>query len=134
MMVFKRLWATISVITAIACLSSFAEAQSPKAEQMKLYVGNLSYQTTSEDLRELFTQAGEVVSAEVVEDKDTGRSKGFGFVVMASREEGEAAIQLFNGKEFGGRSITVNEARPRKDSGSGDGTTSKGSSPIDQRG
>ena len=77
---------------------------------IKLYVGNLSFNTTSEDLRDLFAQAGTVESASVVEDRDTGRSRGFGFVEMAAREEGEAAIQQFNGKEFGGRTLTVNEA------------------------
>jgi RNA recognition motif-containing protein len=118
---FKRIWSTVFLITAIACLASFAEAQTPKAEQMKIYVGNLSFQTSSEDLHELFSQAGEVVSAEVVEDKETGRSRGFGFVVMASREEGEAAIQQFNGKEFGGRNLNVNEARSHEDRGGGGG-------------
>ena len=86
---------------------------------IKLYVGNLSFQTSSEDLRDLFSQAGTVESASVVEDRDTGRSRGFGFVEMGSREEGEAAIAQFNGKEFGGRNLTVNEARPREDRGGG---------------
>ncbi|HEX8561143.1 MAG TPA: RNA-binding protein, partial [Pyrinomonadaceae bacterium] len=84
-------------------------------------VGNLSFNTSSEDLRELFSQAGTVESASVVEDRDTGRSRGFGFVEMASKEEGEAAIQQFNGREFGGRNLTVNEARPREDRGGGGG-------------
>src|SRR3712207_5312075 len=88
---------------------------------MKLYVGNLSFQTSSEDLQELFSQAGTVESANVVEDRDTGRSRGFGFVEMATKEEGEAAIAQFNGKEFGGRNLTVNEARPREDRGGGRG-------------
>jgi RNA recognition motif-containing protein len=88
---------------------------------MKLYVGNLSFNTSSEDLRELFSQAGAVESASVVEDRDTGRSRGFGFVEMATREEGEAAIQQFNGKEVGGRNLNVNEAKPREDRGGGGG-------------
>ena len=83
----------------------------------KLYVGNLSFQTSSEDLQQLFSQAGTVESASVVEDRETGRSRGFGFVEMATAEEGQAAIQQFNGKEVNGRSLTVNEARPREDRG-----------------
>ena len=83
----------------------------------KLYVGNLSFSTSSEELRELFAQAGSVESATVVEDRDTGRSRGFGFVEMASKEEGEKAIEQFNGTEINGRSLTVNEARPREDRG-----------------
>jgi RNA recognition motif-containing protein len=86
---------------------------------MKLYVGNLSFQTTSEDLRDLFAQAGTVESASVVEDRDTGRSRGFGFVEMATKEEGEAAIAQFNGKDLQGRNLNVNEARPREDRGGG---------------
>jgi RNA recognition motif-containing protein len=84
---------------------------------MKLYVGNLSFQTSSDDLQQLFAQAGTVESASVVEDRETGRSRGFGFVEMSSKEEGEAAIAQFNGKEVNGRSLTVNEARPREDRG-----------------
>lgn len=84
---------------------------------MKLYVGNLSFQTSSEDLQALFSQAGTVQSASVVEDRETGRSRGFGFVEMSSKEEGEAAIQQFNGKELNGRNLNVNEARPREDRG-----------------
>ena len=84
---------------------------------MKLYVGNLAFQTSSSDLQELFAQAGTVQSASVIEDRDTGRSRGFGFVEMSSKEEGDAAIAQFNGKEFNGRNLTVNEARPRDDRG-----------------
>jgi len=86
---------------------------------MKLYVGNLAFQTSSQELQELFAQVGTVESASVVEDRDTGRSRGFGFVEMSSKEEGEAAIQEFNGKEVNGRSLTVNEARPRENRGGG---------------
>src|SRR5216110_3736971 len=87
----------------------------------KLYVGNLSFQTTSEDLRAHFAQAGNVESASVVEDRMTGRSRGFGFVEMATPEEAAAAIEQFNGKEFGGRNLTVNEAKPRAERGGGGG-------------
>jgi len=88
---------------------------------MKLYVGNLAFQTTSEELSDLFSQVGTVESASVVEDRDTGRSRGFGFVEMATSEEGNAAINEFNGKEVNGRSLTVNEARPRENRGGGFG-------------
>ncbi|HEX8559925.1 MAG TPA: RNA-binding protein [Pyrinomonadaceae bacterium] len=87
----------------------------------RLYVGNLSFRTTSDELREIFSQAGEVENASVVEDRDTGRSRGFGFVEMATAEGAAAAIQQFNGKELGGRALTVNEARPREDRGGGGG-------------
>ncbi len=93
---------------------------------MKLYVGNLSFQTTSEDLQQLFAQAGTVESASVVEDRDTGRSRGFGFVEMSSKEEGNAAIQQFNGHEVGGRALNVNEAKPREDRGGGGGNRGGG--------
>jgi len=83
----------------------------------KLYVGNLSFQTSSDDLQQLFSQAGTVESASVVEDRDTGRSRGFGFVEMATKEEAQKAIEQFNGKEFNGRNLNVNEARPREDRG-----------------
>ena len=93
---------------------------------MKLYVGNLAFKTSSEDLQQLFSQAGTVESASVVEDRDTGRSRGFGFVEMASKEEGEAAISQFNGKEVDGRNLTVNEARPREDRGNRGGGGGRG--------
>lgn len=85
----------------------------------KLYVGNLSFRTTSEELRDAFSAAGTVESATVIEDRDTGRSRGFGFVEMATPEEAAAAIEQFNGKDFGGRNLTVNEAKPRADRGGG---------------
>jgi cold-inducible RNA-binding protein len=88
---------------------------------MKLYVGNLSFRTSSDDLSELFATAGTVESASVVEDRETGRSRGFGFVEMSSKEEAEAAISQFNGKEINGRVLTVNEAKPRENRGGGGG-------------
>jgi RNA recognition motif-containing protein len=88
---------------------------------MKLYVGNLAFQTTGEDLQQLFSQAGTVESASVVEDRETGRSRGFGFVEMSTKEEGQAAIQQFNGKDVSGRNLNVNEAKPREDRGGGGG-------------
>jgi len=84
---------------------------------MKLYVGNLSFQTSSQDLEELFAGIGAVESASVVEDRETGRSRGFGFVEMANQEDGEKAIAELNGTEQGGREIKVNEAKPREDRG-----------------
>ena len=85
----------------------------------KLYVGNLAFQTTSQDLQELFAQAGTVESASVIEDRDTGQSKGFAFVEMSSDEEAASAIEQFNGKELAGRMLKVNEARPRENRGGG---------------
>ncbi|MBS1787062.1 MAG: RNA-binding protein [Acidobacteria bacterium] len=84
---------------------------------MKLYVGNLTFQTTDQDLQALFSEVGTVESISLVTDRDTGRPRGFGFVEMGSRAEGEAAISKFNGKEVDGRSLTVNEAKPREMNG-----------------
>src|SRR6476659_9358090 len=87
----------------------------------KLYVGNLAFQTTSQDLQQLFGQAGSVESAQIIEDRDTGRSKGFAFVEMSTEAEAAAAIEQFNGKEVGGRALKVNEARPKENRGGGGG-------------
>jgi RNA recognition motif-containing protein len=87
----------------------------------KLYVGNLSYNTSSSDLEQLFGQHGTVQSAEVIQDRETGRSKGFGFVQMGTDEEAQAAITALNGQEHDGRALTVNEAKPREDRGGGGG-------------
>jgi cold-inducible RNA-binding protein len=87
----------------------------------KLYVGNLAFQTTSQHLQELFSQAGTVESASVIEDRDTGQSKGFAFVEMSTDEEAAAAIEQFNGKELAGRMLKVNEARPRESRSGGGG-------------
>ena len=92
----------------------------------KLYVGNLSYQVDSSELEQLFGQHGQVVSAQIINDRDTGRSKGFGFVEMANDDEAEAAIAALNGQEHGGRALTVNEARPREDRGGGGGGGGRG--------
>jgi RNA recognition motif-containing protein len=87
----------------------------------KLYVGNLSYNVNSSDLEQLFAQHGTVQSAEIIQDRDTGRSKGFGFVQMGSDAEAQAAITALNGQEHDGRALTVNEAKPREDRGGGGG-------------
>ncbi|OYW23473.1 MAG: RNA-binding protein [Planctomycetales bacterium 12-60-4] len=89
-----------------------------------LYVGNLSYQTTADDLREAFSEHGTVTRAQVVSDRETGRSRGFGFVEMD--DGGEAAITAMNGANFQGRTLTVNEARPREERGGGGGRRSGG--------
>jgi len=89
--------------------------------ESKLYVGNLPYNTTEEELRTMFAQAGTVESVEVIKDRDTGNSKGFAFVTMGSQAEAEKAIQLFDGKALGRREIRVNIARPREDRGGGGG-------------
>lgn len=85
----------------------------------KLYVGNLSFRVTSEELRDLFSQYGNVTSASVISDRDTGRSRGFGFVEMA--DGGEAAVEALNGQDLQGRALTVNEAKPREPRRSGGG-------------
>jgi cold-inducible RNA-binding protein len=85
----------------------------------KLYVGNLSYETTQEDIRALFAQAGEVTDVALITDRDTGRSKGFGFVEMATDEGGAEAIKRFNGYALQNRDLTVNEARPREERSGG---------------
>ena len=85
----------------------------------KLYVGNLSYGTTDSDLQGMFEEFGTVQSAQVIIDRDSGRSKGFGFVEMRSDQEAQAAINALNGKDVDGRSLTVNEAKPREDRGGG---------------
>ena len=87
----------------------------------KLYVGNLSFDTSSNDLETLFAKAGTVQSVSLIEDRETGRSRGFGFVEMQTKEEGDAAIAQFNGTELGGRTLKVNEAKPREDRNSNGG-------------
>ena len=87
----------------------------------KLYVGNLSFNTTEGDLQNMFAEAGTVQSVSIIEDRETGRSRGFGFVEMATKEEASAAIASFDGKEIDGRNLKVNEARAREERGSGGG-------------
>jgi len=95
--------------------------------EAKLYVGNLPYTTVDADLESLFSQAGTVKSAQVIKDRQSGRSKGFGFVEMSSTEEAENAITMFHGKDFSGRPLTVNLARPREDRPGGGGGGFRGS-------
>jgi cold-inducible RNA-binding protein len=87
----------------------------------KLYVGNLSFDTTTQDLETMFGEYGTVTSTNIIEDRETGRSRGFAFVEMSSKEEAKAAIAGLDGKEVGGRSLKVNEAKPRESSGGGGG-------------
>jgi RNA recognition motif-containing protein len=86
---------------------------------MKLYVGNISFDTTSQDLEQIFGEIGTVESTNIIEDRDTGRSRGFAFVEMSSKEEGQNAITQLDGKEIDGRSLKVNEAKPRENNGGG---------------
>ena len=88
---------------------------------MNIYVGNLPWGLSEEDLREAFEAFGEVASIKIIQDKFTGRSRGFGFVEMPNNEEGEAAISALNGKDLKGREIVVNQARPRRDDQGGGG-------------
>jgi cold-inducible RNA-binding protein len=92
----------------------------------KLYVGNLPYSTSDSDLERLFEPHGTVQSAQVIMDRDTGRSKGFGFVEMGSDQEAQAAIAALSGKDVDGRALTVNEARPREERGGGGGGGGRG--------
>jgi RNA recognition motif-containing protein len=87
--------------------------------EIKVYVGGLSYDTTEDGLNALFSQAGTVKSVHIATDRDTGRSRGFGFVEMSTQGEMDKAIQMFNGKELDGRTLTVNQARPREERGGG---------------
>ena len=87
----------------------------------KLYVGNLSFNTSSQDLEAMFGESGTVQSANIIEDRETGRSRGFAFVEMSSAEEAQAAIAALDGKEVDGRNLKVNEAKPREDRGGGGG-------------
>ena len=88
---------------------------------VNIYVGNLPYTTTEQDLHDLFSQYGTITKTSIISDRETGRSRGFGFVEMANDAEGKAAVEALNGQDFGGRSLTVNEARPRAPGGSGGG-------------
>jgi cold-inducible RNA-binding protein len=101
---------------------------------MKLFVGNFSFSTTEGDLQALFSPYGAIESVAVVTDRQTGRSRGFGFVEMNDRGEAEKAIEALNGKEFGGRTLNVNEARPKVDNGGFRGGRSGGGSRDDYRG
>jgi RNA recognition motif-containing protein len=92
-----------------------------KENEMKLYVGNLNYNTTETELNDLFGQYGQVTSVAIITDRETGRAKGFGFVEFATKEEGDAAIAALDGKEVGGRAIKVNESRPQTGGGFGGG-------------
>lgn len=95
--------------------------------ESKLYVGNLSYSTTEDDLRTLFAQAGTVASVALIKDRDSGQSKGFGFIEMSNQVEAEKAISMFNGFQMGDRELKVNLARPREEKGKGGFGNNRGS-------
>jgi cold-inducible RNA-binding protein len=86
-----------------------------KILEVKLYVGNMTFDTTEEQLRTMFTEAGQVMTVDVIKDRETGRAKGFAFITMASQADATKAIGMFNGKEVGGRPLTVNVAKPREE-------------------
>ena len=92
----------------------------------KLYVGNLSFNTSTEDLEKMFAEIGTVESANIIEDRETGRSRGFAFVEMSSKEDAQSAIATLNGKEIDGRELTVNEAKPREERSGGGGGGGRG--------
>jgi len=93
---------------------------------VNIYVGNLPYNTTEQDLQDLFSQYGQISKTSIISDRETGRSRGFGFVEMVNDAEGRAAVEALNGAEYGNRSLTVNEARPRAAQGGGGGGRSGG--------
>ena len=93
---------------------------------MNIYVGNLSYQTTEDELRDLFAEFGDVVSAKLIADKFTGQSKGFGFVEMSNNSEAQKPIYELNGRDVNGRNVTINQARPRQDRSRGGGGGGRG--------
>lgn len=100
---------------------------------MNIYVGNLSFSSTEDSIRSLFESHGEVASASIITDRETGRSRGFGFVEMPNDEEGRKAIEALNGKEIDGRALTVNEARPKADRGGSGGSGGGGRPPRQNR-
>jgi RNA recognition motif-containing protein len=118
---------SLALTTNIANLFVIFFLRSIFMSSMNLYVGNMSYHTTESDLRDLFAAYGEVESAKIVTDRYTGQSKGFGFVEMSSRSEGEKAIAELNGKEIDSRQVKVNEAKPRTDNRGGGGYGGRGS-------
>jgi RNA recognition motif-containing protein len=103
-----------------------AVARGEQRMDVKLYVGNMPYTTTEEELKTLFTQAGAVTSVAVIKDRDTGQSKGFGFIEMGTQAEAQKAISMFNRFRMGDRELTVNLARPREDRGGGGGDRGRG--------
>ena len=108
-------------IQAVSWQAYKAKHSIVKLMNTKLYVGNLSYDTTENDLQDLFSQHGPVSEVVILQDRETGRGRGFGFVTMGTPEGAQAAIQALNGKEVQGRALTVNEARPREERSGGGG-------------